>query len=145
MHCRRVGERDHLVVLEKEEPVVACLLRFAAAEGIEGGWVSGLGSVKRVELGYYDLPKRTYLKRTFEDDVELVGASGNLAMKGEERILHLHASVSGPDLAAFAGHVFEATVAVTAEFHVRDFGQRVERAPVPAVGLSLIRAPGSAP
>jgi predicted DNA-binding protein with PD1-like motif len=65
-------------------------------------------------------------------------------MKGDERILHLHASVSGPDLAAFAGHVFEAAVAVTAEFHVRDFGRRLDRAPVEAIGLSLIRAPGSA-
>lgn len=139
MHSRRVGEREHLVVLEREEKVVATLLRFAADHSIQGGWVSGLGSVKHVELGYYDLPRRTYLKRQFEEDMELVGAQGNLAMHGHDPVLHLHCSISGPELIALCGHLFEAKVAVTVEFLVKDFGVRVERADVPEVGLKLIQ------
>ncbi len=142
MHSRRVGDRDHLVVLEKDEKVVANLLRFAADQGIEGGWVQGLGSVKDIEIGYYDLPRRTYLKRKFDEDMELVGAQGNLAMHGPEHVLHLHASVSGPELISFSGHLFEARVAVTVEFLVRDFGVRVDRADVPSVGLRLIQPEG---
>jgi predicted DNA-binding protein with PD1-like motif len=141
MHCRRVGRRDWLVVLEKDEKVVAHLLRLAADKGIEGGWVNGLGSLKEVEMGYYDLPRRTYLRRKFEEDMELAGAVGNLAMHGPEPVLHLHGSISGPELISFTGHVFEARVAVTAEFLVRDFGVRVERAEVPAVGLKLLQPP----
>ena len=141
MHCRRVGEREHLLVLEKDEKVVANVLKAAADRGIVGGWVSGLGSVKDVELGYYDLPKRAYLKRRFEEDMELAGAHGNIAMAGAERILHLHCSVSGPELISFCGHLFEAKVAVTAEFLLRDFGARVERADDPTVGLRLIQPP----
>ncbi len=139
MHTRRVGDREHLVVLEKGEPVVASLLRFAGDHGIEGGWVQGLGSVKDVEIGYYDLPRRTYLRRKFDEDMELVGALGNLAMHGTDRVLHLHCSVSGPELISFSGHLFEARVAVTTEFLVRDFGVRVDRAEVPSVGLKLIQ------
>ncbi len=139
MHSRRVGDHEHLVVLEKDEKVVATLLRFAADQGIEGGWVQGLGSIKDIELGYYDLPKRIYLKRSFEEDMELVGAVGNLAMHGTDRVLHLHCSVSGPELLSFSGHLFEARVAVTTEFLVRDFGVRVDRAEVPSIGLKLIQ------
>ena len=142
MHCRRVGEREHLVVLERDEKVVASLLKVAADAGIEGGWVQGLGSVKDVEIGYYDLPRRTYLKRHFDEDMELVGAQGNLAMHGEDRVLHLHASISGPELLSFCGHVFEAKVAVTVEFLVRDFGVRIDRAEVSSVGLNLIQPEG---
>ena len=143
MHCRKVGEREILVVLDRDEKVVANLLRAAADHGIEGGWVQGLGSVKDVEIGYYDLPRRTYLRRRFDEDMELAGALGNFAMHGDERILHLHGSISGPELIAFCGHLFEAKVAVTAEFLVRDLGVRLERAEVPAVGLKLIQPEGA--
>jgi predicted DNA-binding protein with PD1-like motif len=143
MHARRVGEREILLVLERDEKVVAPLLRVAADEGIEGGWCWGLGSLKDVELGYYDLPRRTYLRRRFEDDVELTGFTGNFAMAGEERVLHAHATVSGPELISFTGHLFEARVAVTAEFLIRGFGVRLERAEVASVGLKLIQPEGA--
>src|SRR5262245_27125801 len=144
MHCRRVGERTLLVVLEKEEKVVASLLKAAADHGIEGGWISGLGSIKDIEIGYYDLPKRSYLKRKFDEDMELAGFGGNFSMAGAERVLHAHCSVSGPELISFTGHLFEAKVAVTAEFLIQDFGVRVERAEVPEVGLRLIQPEGGA-
>ena len=118
---------------------MASLLKMAADAGIEGGWLSGLGSLKDIELGYYDLPKRTYLKRHFDEDMELCGFTANLAMHGQERILHAHATVSGPELISFTGHLFEARVAVTAEFLVRDLGVRIDRADVPSVGLRLIQ------
>ena len=114
MHCCKVGEREILVVLEKDEKVVASLLSVAAENGIEGGWVSGLGSLKEIELGYYDLPRRTYLRREFAEDMELTGFQGNFAMVAEERVLHAHATFSGPELISFSGHLFEAEVAVTA-------------------------------
>ncbi len=139
MHCRRVGDRAVLVVLEKDEKVIANLLKAAADHGIEGGWVSGLGSIKDIEIGYYDLPRRTYLKRKFDEDMELGGFGGNFAMAGPERVLHAHGSVSGPELISFTGHLFEARVAITAEFLIQDFGVRVERAEVPEVGLRLIQ------
>jgi len=142
MHSRRVGDREFLVVLDRDEKVVANLLRAAADGGIEGGWAWGLGSLKDIELGYYDLPKRTYLKRHFEEDMELTGFTANFAMAGDERILHAHATVSGPELISFTGHLFEARVAVTAEFLVRGFGVRLERAEDASVGLRLIQPEG---
>lgn len=142
MHCRRVGEREVLVVLEKDEKVVANLLKTAGDEGIEGGWCWGLGSLKDIELGYYDLPKRTYLKRHFEEDMELTGFTGNFAMAGQDRVLHAHATVSGPELISFTGHLFEARVAVVAEFLVRGFGLRLDRAEVPSLGLKVLQPEG---
>ena len=144
MHTRRTRDRDLLVVLERDEKVVANLLQAAAEAGIEGGWVSGLGSLKEIEMGYYDLPRRTYLRRRFEEDMELCGFTGNFAMHGNERVLHAHASVSGPELITFTGHLFEARVAVTAEFLLRDLGVRLERAEVPSVGLKLLQPEGGA-
>lgn len=139
MHVRKVGDGRLLVVLEMDEKVVANLLKAAADHGIEGGWVQGLGSLKDIEIGYYDLPKRAYLKRKFDEDMELAAFGGNFAMAGPDRVLHAHCSVSGPELISFTGHLFEARVAITAEFLIQDFGVRVERAEVPEVGLRLLQ------
>lgn len=139
MHFRRVGDREHLVVLERGDGIVATLLRFAADHGIQGGWVSGLGAVRNAELGWYDLPRRIYLKRRFPEDMELTGAQGNLAMHGNDPALHLHATLSGPELISLSGHLFEAETAASAEFLVKDFGVRVDRAEAPEVGLKLIQ------
>lgn len=145
MHCRRVGDREYLVVLARDEKVAANLLKVAGLHGIEGGWVSGLGSIKDIELGYYELSKKVYLRRKFEEDMELAGFGGNISMVGPERVLHAHCCVSGPELISFAGHLFEARVAVTAEFLVRDFGVRLDRADVPEVGLKLLQPGASTP
>jgi predicted DNA-binding protein with PD1-like motif len=50
--------------------------------------------------------------------------------------------VSGPELISFTGHLFEAKVAVTAEFLLRGFGVRLERADDASVGLRLIQPEG---
>lgn len=144
MHTRKVGVREILVVLEKDEKVVASLLKAAGDAGIEGGWVWGLGSLKDVELGYYDLPKRTYLRRRFDEDMELTGFTGNFAMAGDERVLHSHCTVSGPELISFTGHLFEARVAVVAEFLVRDLRTRLERAEDAGTGLRILQPEGGA-
>ncbi len=138
MHCRRVGEDAYLVVLEKDEKVAANLVKVAGAHDIEGGWVQGLGSLRDIEIGWYDVAKRSYLRRRFEEDMELTGLSGNIAMVGPERVLHAHASVSGPELISFSGHLFEARVAASAEFLLQDLGVRLERTEAASTGLKLL-------
>jgi predicted DNA-binding protein with PD1-like motif len=139
MDIRRCGKRDWLVVLRKGERITASLLEFAAQARLDGGWVSGLGSVKNAELGFYDLEKRTYYRRKFEEDMELGALQGNFARAGRERILHAHAVLGGPEMIAMTGHLFEAEVAVVCEFHVRDFLVRVDRADDASVGLRTIQ------
>jgi predicted DNA-binding protein with PD1-like motif len=145
MDIRRCGKRDWLVVLRKGERVVASLLDFAAKSGVDGGWVSGLGSVVRAELGFYDLGKRTYHRRKFDEDMELGALQGNFARAGRDRVLHAHAVLAGPEMIALAGHLFEAEVAVVCEFHVRDFLVRLDRADDASVGLkTLVPCPAAA-
>jgi hypothetical protein len=128
-----------LVRCEIGDEVVSALTRFAAEMGIHSGTIMGIGALKDPELGFYDIHTRTYIRRKFEGDYELVGLSGNFALLDENIILHCHAAFSDTEFRVIGGHLFSAGVAVTGEFYIRPGGTEIKRAPDPVTGLNLIK------
>ncbi len=110
----RKSQNAWVVVLSRGEKVKDSLDAWAKGAGVFGGAVTAIGAVENPTLAYYDLEKKEYLKRTFSGDYELVGLSGNFSETG----LHAHAVISGPDFAAYGGHLVEATVSITCEVFV---------------------------
>ena len=141
MKALRRSDGRWVLVLRRGEPVVATVLGWVEREQIASGSLSGLGSIRDAELGYYDLDKREYLRRRWPGDMEVVNLTGNLARRDGQPVLHAHATLSGPDFAAVGGHLFEATVAVTLELEVRPGADAVRRAPDEETGLNLIHLP----
>lgn len=132
-------EGSHLVVLAKGEPFMANLTEYCTQQNLKAAFFNAIGALEKVELGYYDLHRQSYLRKTFDEgDYELVSAHGNLTLKGGVPYVHIHASFSGPDFQVFGGHLFEAVVAVTAEVQVTPLDAYAIREPVKAIGLDLI-------
>jgi hypothetical protein len=130
----------YLVVLDKGEEIIATLTSFAAREKIEGAAVLGIGGVTDVTLGFFDRVKKEYLKKTLTGFYELASLVGNISMLGSKQFCHLHAVVSGADMASSSGHLFSATVSLTAEIFIRPL-TKIEREFSPEIGLNLIRLP----
>ncbi|NQW45774.1 MAG: hypothetical protein HQ462_10280 [Deltaproteobacteria bacterium] len=60
------GANDRtLIIIPKGEKLVATLTRHVTELGLKGGLISGLGALIHVELGYYHLEEKQYLRRTF--------------------------------------------------------------------------------
>jgi hypothetical protein len=127
-----------LVRCEIGDEVVSTLTRFAAEHGIHSGTIIGIGALLDPELGFYDIHTKTYIRRKFDGDYELVGLSGNFARLGTETIMHCHAAFSDTEFRVIGGHLFSAGVAITGEFYIRPGGTEIERGPDPATGLNLI-------
>jgi hypothetical protein len=107
--------RGMVVVVDSGERLIASLTRKLRELGLQGGWLSGVGSVTDVELGYYDLEKKEYVRRRFSERYELLGLTGNLSLEpGGEAMVHAHALLGTRDFQVFGGHVMEATVTATA-------------------------------
>lgn len=129
----------HLLVLERGEPLVSRVTQYCHDNQLAGAAISGLGALCHVELGYYELEKQVYERRLFDKtDYELINLTGNFTMKDDEPFTHVHAVLSGPDFQAFGGHLFEATVAVTAEVMLLELGALPQRQYQESVGLHLI-------
>ncbi len=129
----------HIIIIERNEKLAAVLNDIVAKHKIKGGLISGLGALKDVEMGYYELGKRDYIRKTFsEEDYELISLNGNISLKDGKPYCHLHASLGCSDFSVFGGHLFEATVAVTCEISIISMGFMPERLLNPDVGIATI-------
>jgi predicted DNA-binding protein with PD1-like motif len=136
---RRLGaeSRAAFLVLQPGDELHACVRKVAADAGFHGGFVSAIGAVDDLELGYFRLPEKVYDRQTTRDRLEVVSLTGNLAVKDGEPFLHAHGVFTGPDFRAFGGHVFRAVASITLEVSILDVGPLV-RLPYPEFGLSRI-------
>jgi predicted DNA-binding protein with PD1-like motif len=133
----RALESGWLVRFAHGDDVVGGLVEFARAQGIRGAWVNLLGAIEDPELGYYELASKSYTRRVFPGDWEIMGAVGNLGRLGETPVLHVHITISGPDFAAKGGHLFAGRAGATCEVFVRDLKTDLERVRDESIGLAL--------
>ncbi len=138
MRFRKLGPNRYLIRLERGEPVVETLTRFAREEEIASAEITAIGAVENVELAYFDRERRTYLTRRFPDVYELVSLIGNLSWVEDSPLFHLHACLGGPQYQAICGHLASADVAVTLELHLLSFPDRIDRRRDEQIGLNLL-------
>ena len=126
-----------LVKLNKGELLVESLLEVVKKEDIKGAWVSGLGGVVWVELGYYDLEGQQYHWQKRDDLPELTGLQGNVAWKDSEPVLHLHGTFSDAQMRGFGGHIKEMAVGGTCEILIHRWYEEagLTRSEDPETGL----------
>lgn len=135
----RNNNSQFLVVLDKDQNLVSVLTELVISRSIKGGQISGIGAVKNVQLGYYDLHKKDYIRKTFsKEDYELIALNGNITLREQVPYVHVHAALGSSDFTVFGGHMFEAIVAVTVELFITPFGLMPERSLNPDLGLATI-------
>ncbi len=137
MKWRQIENR-YIIRLEKGEEVLGTLTAFVLDRRIQGGVIYGLGAICDLVLGLYEPHKREYIKRTFEEDLELGNLTGNISYFEENPVLHCHVTVAASDLHAYTGHLFSAKVAVTVECVITPFAERLTRVRDEQIGLNLL-------
>jgi predicted DNA-binding protein with PD1-like motif len=138
MKSRREGDRI-FIRLETGDDVHASLATVAAEHGVGGGWLTGVGAARDVELGYYDLERREYDRTAIEGEVEIAPATGSLGVLDGKPFVHLHAVVSDRRCVPRAGHLFRAVTAATIEFVLLVAKAPIERTRDEGTGLNLWR------
>jgi hypothetical protein len=122
----------------KGEDVLGSLKAFAKKENVKSAWVSGLGAVCDMEVGYYDLEEKKYHFQKYDGVYELLSLTGNITSFQNDVALHLHATFSGHDNAAFGGHVNKMTCGISVEVQVTTYDSSITRACDDSTGLNLM-------
>lgn len=138
MKWRRDGSRV-FIRLEMGDEVHPSLVRIAEREQAFGGWLSGIGAAREVELGYYDLERKDYDRVRIDGDVEIASASGTLGLVDGKPFVHLHAVVSDRRCETRGGHLFRAVATATLEFVMFVAEKPIERTRDEATALNLWR------
>ena len=137
MQFQKVG-KDYLINIDKDEKVVETLTRFCKENGIENAKLSGIGAVKKTEIGAYDLQNKEYIKREYFEILELLSLEGNVALKDGEPFIHAHVVLSDHKMQTLGGHLFETTVGVAGEFFLTQFDGNAYRELKPDIGLACM-------
>lgn len=139
MEYTKDGSR-YLVRLEKGEEIMSSLQKFMIDENISSAFLKGLGALENSELGFYELDKKSYIKKLFKEDAELLSLVGNLSWKeGKEAWPHVHVVLGDANFNAFGGHLFSAIVAVTVELFIETMPDKIHREYDDLTGLHLLR------
>ncbi len=125
-----------VVALAPGEEILDSLVQIADQYEISGGHISGLGSVREVEINFFDPEKKEYIPRTFEEPMEIGNLVGNISKMNGKRFAHCHITVAGPELIAFTGHLSRAVVGVAAEIYIRRISKTVLRVKDPDLGFN---------
>ncbi|HIB72327.1 MAG TPA: DUF296 domain-containing protein [Candidatus Marinimicrobia bacterium] len=128
----------YIIYLEQGESIMASLTQFCKDHQIINGQISGIGAIKEIELGAYDLKNQEYIIHKLDDTWELTSYQANIQLKDEETFIHSHINISDHDLTVKGGHLFEAKVAVVGEFILRNINTSGKRVFNTEIGLACM-------
>lgn len=137
MRSQRTGY-GWVLRLDPGEEIIASLTAWAEAKGVQGGAISGIGAVGEAELGFFWRTTRTYERRTFTGEHEILSLLGNFSMRDGKPFPHCHLILAGADMVAHGGHLFRGEVTVTCEVHVVVSESAILRVQRPELGFHAL-------
>ena len=127
------------LILEKGEAIHESLKQVTRELGLPGAFITGIGAVKNVTIGYFDIKSNKYKEIALKGSFELLSLNGDISWEGDEPVIHLHAVLGLEDGSFKGGHLMRATIGVTGEIFINKTDVRLEREKVEEFGLSLIK------
>lgn len=128
----------YIIKVERGEEVVSMLTDFCADHGIKNASFSGIGAVDHLSCGYYALHEKRYYFTEYDELLEAVNLTGNVALKEGKPFVHMHGVFTDTTNTAFGGHVASARAGVVVEVVMHAYESSIERIYDEGVGLFLL-------
>jgi predicted DNA-binding protein with PD1-like motif len=130
--------QEKIIRFDQGDEVIAKLLEYCNSEHIEAAYFTGLGACATVTLAYYDLEKKKYVDKKFED-LEIVSLTGNVAKLAKDTIIHAHGVFGDKHYQTVGGHIKELIVSATCEVHLSILKGKMRRSYDNTTGLNLLQ------
>ena len=137
MQYKQDGD-TYIIYVEKDEAIMETLTKFCKDHNVDNGQLSGIGAIKEIDFGAYDLENKEYIRCQYDNLWELTSYQGNVLLKDGEPFIHAHITVSDHNLDVKGGHLFEAKVGAVGEFVLRKIDTDGKREHDPNIGLFCI-------
>ena len=137
MERKLLDDTNILVRLDPDDEICAALMQVVSEEHIELAKVQGLGAVKRVVMGVYNVTTQQYKANTVEGVFEMLSLTGTLDTMNEAPYSHLHIVIGDEQGHAYGGHLNEAVVSATAEIVITKLPGKIDREKSAETGLNV--------
>ncbi|MEI6660464.1 MAG: PPC domain-containing DNA-binding protein [bacterium] len=140
MHIILDTKDKSVIKIERGEDCVS-VLKSLAKERDRSFTFTIIGACSLVELSYYDLAKKEYFSKVFnQENIEIVSVLGNVAWHTEGPLLHAHGVFSDESYKTFGGHINRLIVSVTGEVIIDWLPEKVYKKYDEHTGLNLLSA-----
>ena len=137
MKFKRLTNNIIAVRLFPGDDPAECLAQLSEHAHI-AGVVSGIGVLEWAEIGFFDLQKKQYIRKRFDEHMEMLALMGNISYKDGKPIVHLHTVLGRKDFSTIGGHFFAGAVSGTCEIIIIPWGKdELQRAHDEFTGLNL--------
>ncbi len=135
----QLGTDKYVLRLESGDDILQSVRQFATAKKLSAGLLEGIGSLSKVKLGHYDFKTRKYSYETFEDDLEILNLSGNIAIMNREPLSHVHVTLGRRDFSVIGGHMDEGSSANMVEIGIWKLQGNLVKAKDDQIGLNVLQ------
>jgi len=135
----QLGIDKYVLRLESGDDIVKSLRQFATTKRLGASLLEGIGSLSKVKLGHYDFKTKQYRYETFEDDLEILNLSGNIATMDRKPLPHVHATLGRRDFSVIGGHLDEGSSANMVEIGLWKLPGKLVKAKDAEIGLNVLQ------
>lgn len=137
MKFAALNDRAYVLRLELGDDVHDIIQKFCAEHSIVNASVEGIGSFESPSLAHYSITTKQFTDKHFQGIYEVTGLLGNIALVDGQPFAHVHATISGPDMVAHAGHLVKAACSATLEVILYAYPSHHSKSQDDSIGLKV--------
>jgi len=137
MNYNQLDKKTIILSLKKDDYINQSIQELFINEKMNSGWISGIGAIYNIEIAYYDLILKKYIKKSFPKEHELTSLTGNITFIDNKYFVHTHITMSDTNYNSLGGHLFDAQISATGEFKIDLIDKRIDRKYSNRIGLNL--------
>jgi predicted DNA-binding protein with PD1-like motif len=135
----QLGTDKFVLRLESGDDILLSLRQFATTKRLSASLLEGIGSLSKVKLGHYDFKTKHYRYETFEDDLEILNLSGNIASMNRQPLPHVHVTLGRRDFSVIGGHLDEGSAANMVEIGIWKLPGKLLKTKDEQIGLNVLQ------
>ena len=132
------GVKKYAIVLAKGDEVMSGLTDFARQNNVTSASFTAIGAFSHATVAWFDDNRKEFKLIPIKQQVELISMTGDIALSGEQPIVHTHVAVASSDGTVRGGHLIEAEVFPTVELFLTVYPTALHKQLDEATGLKLI-------
>lgn len=132
------GQREFLFRLPYDSDLLLALKDLAKRLGVKTGVFILLGALRSATVLYYVQDEKRYAKLSLDFPLEIASGVGNIAMMGDDVLIHAHVVLSDREGRCYGGHLAEGSRVFSCEVYLRELSPTVHREYDELTGLNLL-------
>lgn len=136
--AENTGVKRYAIVFSKDDEVMSGLTDFAKKNKVMSASFTAIGAFSHATVAWFDDSRKEFKLIPINEQVELTSMLGDIALSGDQPVVHTHVSVASSDGTVRGGHLINAYVFPTLELFLTVYPTPLHKATDEATGLKLI-------